>query len=213
MKIEKLSKLGWVAAAALIGIVVASGFQDTSLKIAVVDIAQVVEKSNLGKSNQAVFASMKKNREDFLQFIDDNRVLTSEQAQELRALWLKDNPTAEEKTRMERIKAEVVTSYKKWNEIGQKTTPLTAEDRTLLDEYAKRGQAMELLARRLFNDFTNEMQAWADKQKVASIDKARTAIQGIAKTQGYTIVFEVGVAPYGANDLTQPALAAMNATP
>ena len=124
MKIEKLSKLGWVAAAALIGIVVASGFQDTSLKIAVVDIAQVVEKSNLGKSNQAVFASMKKNREDFLQFIDDNRVLTSEQAQELRALWLKDNPTAEEKTRMERIKAEVVTSYKKWNEIGQKTTPL-----------------------------------------------------------------------------------------
>lgn len=213
MKIEKLSKLGWVAAAALIGIVVASGFQDTSLKIAVVDIAQVVEKSNLGKSNQAIFANMKKNREDFLQFIDDNRVLTSEQAQELRALWLKDAPTAEEKTRMERIKADVVASYKKWNEIGSQTKALTAEDRTLLDEYAKRGQAMELLARRLFNDFTNEMQAWADKQKVASIEKARTAIQGIAKTQGYTIVFEVGVAPYGANDLTQPALAAMNATP
>lgn len=213
MKIEKLSKLGWVAAAALIGIVVASGFQDTSLKIAVVDIAQVVEKSNLGKSNQAIFANMKKNREDFLQFIDDNRVLTSEQAQELRALWLKDAPTAEEKTRMERIKADVVASYKKWNEIGSQTKALTAEDRTLLDEYAKRGQAMELLARRLFNDFTNEMQAWADKQKVASIDKARTAIQGIAKTQGYTIVFEVGVAPYGANDLTQPALAAMNGTP
>lgn len=213
MKIEKLSKLGWVAAAALIGIVVASGFQDTSLKIAVVDIAQVVEKSNLGKSNQTIFANMKKNREDFLQFIDDNRVLTSEQAQELRGLWLKDSVTAEEKTRMDRIKADVVASFRKWNEIGQKTTPLTAEDRTLLDEYAKRGQAMELLARRLFNDFTNEMQAWADKQKVASIDKARTAIQGIAKTQGYTIVFEVGVAPYGANDLTQPALAAMNGTP
>ncbi len=211
MKTDKFVKLGWVVAAALVGLVVASGFQDSATKIAVVDIAQVVEKSNLGKANQDLFSTMKKNREDFLQFIDDNRVLTNEQAQELRTLWLKDNPTAEEKGRMERIKADVVASYKKWNELGTKQTPLTAEDRTLLDEFAKRGQAMEVLARRLFNDFTNEMQAWADKQKVTSIEKARAAIQTIAKAQGYTIVFEVGVAPYGANDLTQPALQAMNA--
>ena len=213
MKIDKFSQLGWVAAAALIGVAVASGFQDTSVKIAVVDIAQVVEKSNLGKANQELFATMKKNREDYLQFIDDNRVLTNEQAQELRTLWLKDNPTAEEKARMDRIKADVIASYKKWNEKGTQTTALTAEDRVLLDEYAKRGQAMELLARRLFNDFSNEMQAWADKRKVESIEKARTAIQSIAKAQGYTIVFEVGVAPYGANDLTAPALQAMNAAP
>lgn len=212
MKIDKFSQLGWVAAAALIGVAVASGFQDTSVKIAVVDIAQVVEKSNLGKANQDLFATMKKNREDYLQFIDDNRVLTNEQAQELRTLWLKDAPTADEKARMERIKADVVASFKKWNEIGTKTT-MTAEDRVLLDEYAKRGQAMELLARRLFNDFSNEMQGWADKRKVESIEKARTAIQSIAKAQGYTIVFEVGVAPYGANDLTAPALQAMNAAP
>lgn len=213
MKIDKFSQLGWVAAAALIGVAVASGFQDTSVKIAVVDIAQVVEKSNLGKANQDLFGTMKKNREDYLQFIDEYRVLTNEQAQELRTLWLKDNPTADEKARMERIKADVVASFKKWNEIGTKTTSLTAEDRVLLDEYAKRGQAMELLARRLFNDFSNEMQGWADKRKVESIEKARVAIQSIAKAQGYTIVFEVGVAPYGANDLTTPALQAMNATP
>ncbi len=213
MKINKFSQLGWVAAAALIGVAIASGFQDTSVKIAVVDIAQVVEKSNLGKANQALFETMKKNREDFLQFIDDNRVLTNEQAQELRTLWLKDNPTADEKARMDRIKADVVASFKKWNEIGRQTTALSAEDRVLLDEYAKRGQAMELLARRLFNDFSNEMQAWADKRKVESIEKARGAIQSIAKTQGYTIVFEVGIAPYGANDLTEPALQAMNAAP
>ena len=70
---------------------------------------------------------------------------------------------------------------------------------------------MELLARRWFTDFTNEMQGWADKQKASSIEKARGAIQTVAKAQGYTVVFEVGIAPYGANDITQPSLQAMNA--
>jgi len=212
MKIDKFSQIGWVAAAALIGVCVASGFQDTSVKIAVVDIGQVVEKSNHGKANQDIFVKMKKNREDLLEFIDTNRVLTTEQAVELKTLWLKDNLTADEKARIERIKADVVASNKKWTELGTKPN-LTPEDRTLLDDYAKRGQAMEQTMRRWYNDFTTEMQGWADKQKVASLDKARAAIQSVAKAQGFTIVFEVGIAPYGANDLTQPALTAMNATP
>jgi Skp family chaperone for outer membrane proteins len=212
MNKDKVSQIGWVAAVALIGVAVASGFQDTSNKLAVVDIAQVVEKSTHGKTNQDTFAKMKKNREDLLQFLDDNRVLTTEQAQDLRALWLKDVPTGDEKARMDRIKADVVLSNKKWTEMGTKST-LTAEDRALLDDYAKRGQNIELVARRWYSEFTNEMQSWADKQKVASIEKARAAIQSVAKAQGYTIVFEVGIAPYGANDLTQPALQAMNANP
>lgn len=212
MKTDKLTKLGWIAAIALVTVWVGSGFQEGTNKIAVVDIAKVVEQSNHGKANQDAFAKMKKAREDLLQFIDENRVLTNEQAQDLRNLWLKDNATAEEKSKVERIKADVVASNKKWTELGQKQT-LTPEDRTLLDEYAKRGQNMEVVARKWYGDFTNEMQAWADKQKVSSIEKARTAIQSVAKQQGFTIVFEIGIAPYGANDLTAPALQAMNASP
>ncbi len=212
MKTDKLTKLGWIAAIALVTVWVGSGFQEGANKIAVVDIAKVVEQSNHGKANQDAFAKMKKAREDLLQFIDDNRVLTNEQAQDLRNLWLKDNATAEEKSKVERIKADVVASNKKWTELGQKPN-LTPEDRTLLDEYAKRGQNMEVVARKWYGDFTNEMQAWADKQKVSSIEKARTAIQSVAKQQGFTIVFEIGIAPYGANDLTTPALQAMNASP
>jgi Skp family chaperone for outer membrane proteins len=210
MKGDKLSQIGWVAAAVLGVVGLTSGFQDTSNKLAVVDIAKVVEQSNHGKANQTLFAAMKKNREDLLQFIDDNRVLTVEQANELKTLWTKDAPTPADKTRMDSIKAEVVASNKKWTELGTKAN-LTPEDRTLLDEYAKRGQNMEITARKWYGDFTSEMQGWADKQKVASIEKARTAIQSVAKQQGYTIVFEIGIAPYGANDLTAPALAAMNA--
>ncbi|MBN9502980.1 MAG: hypothetical protein BGO01_21265 [Armatimonadetes bacterium 55-13] len=207
---NKFSKLGWIVAAALGGIWLASGFQDSANKIAVVDISDVVEKSNYGKTNQDTFAKMKKAREDLLQFIDDYRVLNAEQAQDLKDLSLKDNPTAEDKAKVDRIKADVIASNKKWNELSTKAT-LTPEDRTLLDDYARRGQNMEAVARRWFNDFTNEMQAWADKQKADSISKARVAIQKVAKAQGYTIVFEVGIAPYGANDLTDASLQAMNA--
>jgi len=167
MKIDKFSQVGWVVAAALVGVAIASGFQDTSVKIAVVDIGQVVEKSNHGKANQDTFVKMKKNREDLLEFIDNNRVLTTEQAMDLKTLWLKDNPTADDKNKAERIKADVIASNKKWTELGTKPN-LTPEDRTLLDDYAKRGQAMEQLMRRWYNDFTTEMQGWADKQKVAS---------------------------------------------
>ena len=212
MKSRSITQLGWIVALALGVVFFGSGFQDGANKIAVVDIAKVVEQSTHGKANQDTFAKMKKAREDLLQFIDEQRVLTNEQALDLRTVWLKDAPTPEEKTKMERIKADVIASVKKWDELSKKAN-LTAEDRTLLDDYAKRGQGMELLARKWFGDFSNEMQSWADKQKVASIDKARTAIQSVAKAQGYTIVFEIGIAPYGANDLTAPALQAMNATP
>ena len=44
-----------------------------------------------------------------------------------------------------------------------------------------------------------------------SLDRARAALHEVAKAQAFTVVFEISVAPYGANDLTQPTLTAMNA--
>ncbi len=206
---DKFQKIGWTVAAGLVGVLVATGFQDTAVKIGVVDVTQVVTKSNFGTQSKATFDTMRKTREDLLQFIDTNRVLTNEQAQQLRDLWLKDNPTAEDTSKIERIKADVVASNKRWTELSTKTT-LTQDDRTLLDEYAKRGQNMDMIMQKWLNDFNTEVQAWADKQKAASYDKARAAVQTVAKAQGYTIVFDVSIAPYGANDLTDPALKAMN---
>ncbi len=207
---DKFQKIGWTAAAALVGIFVATGFQDGTTKIAVVDMTDVVSKSNFGTQSKTTFDKMRKTREDLLQFIDTNRVLTNEQAQQLRDLWLKDTPTPEETSTMERIKADVVASNKKWTELSTKTN-LTQDDRTLLDEYAKRGQNMDMIMQKWLNDFNTEVQAWADKQKATSYDKARAAVNTVAKAQGYTIVFDVSIAPYGANDLTAPALQAMNA--
>lgn len=203
-------QLGWVLAAAVTAVAVAGGFQAPSLKIGVVNIAKVVEGSTYGKANQDQFAKMKAAREGFLEFIDSYRVLTAEQAQRLHDLTIKPAITKEEQAEVDRIKADIVASSKRSAELAVKTN-LTPEERTLMEEYARRSQAMNDQASRWLREFTTEMQSWLDKEKVDSIEKARTAIQQVAKEQGYTVVLEIGVAPYGANDLTDDTLKAMNA--
>lgn len=210
MQLTLREKIAFVVAAAAVGVLAAAGFQDTTNKIGVVDISDVVEQSDYGKKNQEDFNTMKSAREGILEFIDTYRVLTNEQALKLRELSLKANASAAEKAELETLKATIIASDKKSKEIAQKAN-LTPEERTLMQDYAQRSQTMEQVAQRWFREFTNEMQQWADKQKAASILKAREAVTEVAKAGSFTIVFESGVAPYGANDLTQPALKAMNA--
>jgi len=205
-----MNKTGWAIAALLLGVFAAVGFQDASNKIGIVDISKVVEMSDFGKANQASFNQMKTAREGVLEFIDTYRVLTVEQATRFRDLSIKPTPTAEEKAELDRIKADVMAADKKNKELSVKAN-LTPEDRALIEEYSKRANNMEMTAGRWLREFTNELQGWADKQKLTSLDRARAAVQEVAKAQGFTVVFEVGVAPYGANDITDAALKAMNA--
>ncbi len=209
MQNQNLAKFAILAAAAMVGILAALGFQG-DIKIGVVDISDVVEQSDFGKKNQDDFSNMKGLREGVLEFIDTYRVLTNEQALRLRELSLKANATAAEKAELETLKQTVKASDAKSKELAQKAS-LTPEERTLMQDYAQRSQTMEQVAQRWFREFTNEMQQWADKQKAASIDRARASINEVAKAGGFTVVFESGVAPYGANDLTASALKAMNA--
>lgn len=206
----RFSHLGWILFSALLAVVFAGGFQAPTEKVGVVDISKVVEGSNYGKANQETFKKMKSAREALLEFIDNNRVLTVEQATSIRDLALKMDRQKPEDAKLDSLKADVIAQTKKWQELATKPN-LTSEERTLVEEYAKRAQTTADLSQRLFRDFTNDMQEWADKQKLASVSKARDAIQTVAKAQGYNVVFEIGVAPYGANDLTDAALDAMNA--
>jgi len=205
-----MHKTGLAIVALFFGVFAAVGFQDAAMKIGIVDISKVVEDSDFGKANQATFNQMKTAREGVLEFIDTYRVLTVEQGTRFRDLSIKPSPTAEEKAELDRIKADVQAADKKNKELSVKQN-LTPEDRALIEEYSKRANNMEMTAGRWLREFTNELQQWADRQKVTSLERARAAIQEVAKAQGFTIVFEVGIAPYGANDLTEAALKAMNA--
>lgn len=210
MQLNNFRSLGWACAALLGGFIVVSGFQDANQKIGVVDLATVVEQSNFGKQNQTAFTQMKSSREGVLEFVDTYRVLTAEQATRFKDLSIKASITEAEKAELERIKADVIAADKKSKELNTKQN-LTPEERTLMQEYANRSQGLELTAQRWYREFTTELQQWTEKQKIDSITKARDAVREVARTQGYSVVFESSVAPYGANDLSDAALKAMNA--
>lgn len=204
-------KLGWIVAAGILGVLLASGFQTGLDKIGTIDLQTMVETSVAGKNNSATFDKMKAAREGILQFIDDNRVLTMDQANEVRTLTLKEAPTAAETSRLERVKADVVAQAKRNNELSTKPN-LTPEERTLLQEYANRSAQMEQVMNAWINEFRDEMRQWAQDKRAETLKKAKESAQQVAKAQGYSLVFDQSVALYSPNDLTTEALQAMNAT-
>lgn len=207
---SKMSMMGWFVAIGLLGVMVGSGFQAPSLKLGVVDITRIISDSEYGKESQRILNEMKKSRMTLFAFIDDYRVLTIEQANRLRELMLKPTRTKEEDAEMERIKAEVVVASKKSQEISTKPN-LNAEDRALLEEYARRSQAMNQALQRWYKEAENEISEYYDSRKVEGFKRARTAVTEVAGKESYTLIFETSVVPFGTNDLTDVSLVAMNA--
>lgn len=210
MKTHMIHKMGWLVAALFAGMMIGGGFTQPTEKIGVVDISDVVEKSNFGRQNQEKFTQMRVAREGLLEFVDTYRVLTREQAFRLKELSVKENRTAAETAELEKIREDVKAADRRNLELSNKATP-TAEELELIREYAQRARDMGDVARMWYQEFTNELQAWADQQKIASIERARAAIHDVARQQGFSVIFESGIAPYGANDITNAALQAMDA--
>ena len=210
MKNTRFWQFGWVLAAAVIGVALAGGFQASEIKLGTVDIVKMLNKSDYGLAGQLTIKKMKTAREGVLEFIDTYRVLTTEQAQRIRELSLKDNPTKEETAELDRIKADVQAANKRSVELATKPN-MTPDERLLVEEYARRSQTMNDVEQRWFRAFMTEMNDYADQRKLAGLERARAAINEVAKAQGFTIVLDESTAPYGVNDITDAALAAMNA--
>jgi hypothetical protein len=170
-----------------------------------------MDESDFGKSIKDQLDKMRSSREDVLTFIDQNRVLTLEQASQIKDLTLKITRTKEEQAKLDSIKADVVASNKKWTELSTKPN-LTPEERTLLQEYADRAQKANEIGTRMLDDFKSDISAWIEKQKAECNRRSRLAIQAVAKQQGFTLVYDSVFVPFSSNDLTDAALTAMNET-
>ena len=211
MKLDR-QNAGWLVAAGLLGAMLSSGFQTPSLKLGVVDVNRIVETSEFGKASQKILSGMKKSREETLEFIDTYRVLTPEQATRIRDLTVKTTRSKEEDAELERVKAEVISANKRLQELSTKSN-LTPEERTLMEDYARRSQMMNEQATRWLREFTSEIQSWVDERKGLSYERARAATTEVAAKEGYSMIFESSVVPYGANDVSAAALTAMNSRP
>lgn len=210
MKSQRLAWSGWIVAGLLAGVMVGSGFQTPSIKLGVVDLNSVIDKSDAGKVAKKSFDDMKAARESILEFLDQYRVLTIEQATRIRELTLKAERAKTEDAEMDRIKAEVIAASKRSQELATKAS-LTPEERTLVEEYSRRSQLMNDLSNRWLREFADEMNKWVNERKDENYQKGRVAVNEVAAKEGYTMVFEGTVALYGANDITDATLVAMNA--
>jgi Skp family chaperone for outer membrane proteins len=137
--------------------------------------------------------------------------MTSDQLNQIVDLSLKDQPTAQDKASLDRIKADVTAQEKHREELLVKTTPLTPEERTSMEQFRQRTEenaaALEKLAQKLQQD----VQIKRNSLMNDAAERAKKAIQTVGKAQGYTLVFTSNTAPYAANDITSDATTAMNA--
>jgi Skp family chaperone for outer membrane proteins len=206
----KGNQLGWIVAAGLGGILIGGGFEPAGPKYGVVDVNQVMGKSAMGTAFSKALEGMKSSRQGLLQFIGQHLVMTPGQANDLKELYLKPTPTADDKAKIESIQKDVLDSEKKYQDVQQKQNP-TDDDRKLLafDNNEVRGmeETVQLWARQL----SQEVQDFVDKQNRDLEQAARAAIQEVGKAQGYTVLYDTHFTPYGANDVTDAAIKAMDA--
>lgn len=203
---------GWLVAGSLASIYLMTGFQGSTDKMAVVDIVKVAEDSNLGKTKQTTFAKQKATREALIEFIDKNRVIAADQIGRLRDLTLKDSPTDAETTELTKLKSDIQAKGKRLSDLQSKPN-LTPEERQILDDYSHQSQMTENYVNRWFQEFAAEMQGNYNTQRQAVLDAARATAKTVAKAQACTLVFDSNAAPFGAIDITDATLQAINKSP
>jgi Skp family chaperone for outer membrane proteins len=71
-------------------------------------------------------------------------------------------------------------------------------------------QSTEDMLDQLDNMLGRAMQDQAAAKQADVLNKARGAVQKVGKRDGYTLVMESNVAPYGATDVTDDALKVMD---
>jgi len=210
MKMKALSMAGWLVAVGLFAMLLAGGFQDNQTKIGVVDLNKIMTESDFGKKSTEDLKADYTAREALLTFTKTHPVMTNEQAQKLKELSVKANISAAEKTELDKLKTDIMAAAKKYEELNLKTSPTEAE-RAQLTDLTARAQTASRLLERWDNEFMQEMQTNRQKAVADAVSKARAAVGEVSKAQGYSVVFETQVAVYGANDLTDAAIKAMNA--
>jgi len=206
---KRISVLGWVVAGALGITMLASGFQAGATKIGVVDMQRILADSAAGKKMRDDMSTQVNLRQGLLEFVNTNKVLTNDQAARLKDLTLKAGATQADKDALEKLKSDIRAEAKKFNDLMVKPT-LTDTERTSFNELNSRRQASDGLLTQWNQEFSNDLTNLQDEMIGNVLKKARDTIQAMGKKDGYSVVFPTTVAIYGANDLTDAAIKAVD---
>jgi len=201
--------MGWVLAAGIAGMMAGSGFQGKTDKYGVVDLAEVFTASEYAKAQTEALRSLSAQRQDILQFANTYPVFSAEQAQRFRELSVKAQPTAAEKAELDKLKNDVIAQDKRFKDDQLKANP-GPEVVARLKEYSDRTQTMIKTLDRWAREFGDELMSQQEKLRSDTLQRVKTAVQEVGQKQGYSIVYVQDIVPYGANNITNDSLKAMN---
>jgi Skp family chaperone for outer membrane proteins len=205
----KLHNMGWIAAAALVAVAATTGFQGSQTKVGIVDLTRVYNESDYAKAQYDTLKALAQSRQDMLQFLDQYRTFTAEDANKFHDLSMKTPLTPADKAEMDKMKKAAIDSSKRLTELQTKTNPTPAETNEL-NELSRRVQTTTDLGTRWSREAQDELEGKRREIEKAGLDKVRDAIKQSAMAEGYTLIFVADVAPYGANDLTNSAIKMVN---
>ena len=206
----KLKNLGWIIAAGMGATLLASGFQNQTSKVGVVDLQTVFQNSDYFQQKQDQLKAMGQQRSDLLDFIKTYQTITPDQAQQLKTLSLKQDLTASEKTQLDKLKNDVQTNEKAFDALNTKQNPTDADKAKLAAFNDQRNQTANLYDA-WEKEFSDDLNGQKEKFRQDVLDRVTGAVQDNGKKQGYTLIFASDVAPFGTNDVTNDTLKVMNA--
>ena len=206
----QIKSLGWIVAAALAAVFVAGGFQSGTSKVGVVDMAKVFNASDYAISQERVLTAYGDTRNNLMEFLDQYRVATPAEADQLKALSLKSPATEADKATLDKLKKDIQAREAAFRQLQTKPTPTPAEV-TQLTEFNTRSQTNYQTLQRWSREFEDDVRAFKEKLRSDTLDRVNKAVKEVSAKGGYTIVFSQDASPYGANDVTADALKAMNA--
>jgi Skp family chaperone for outer membrane proteins len=208
--VKSIDKLGWIVAAGLGGVMIGGGFQGGQTKIGVVNFRKVFQSNEHSKNGRTVMQSIEKSRQDLVAFLNTHRTATAEQMLRYKALSIKSPLTDPEKAELTKLKEDMIKGQQRYDTLSTKT-PLTPDEQTVLNEFGTRMRNNDATLQRVVQELEQELTGVGNEQTQIVVDKLQATLDEIGKAGGYTVIFDVQVAPYGATDVTDQALKALNA--
>jgi len=196
----RISQLGWVVAAAIVGVGIGGGFQAKTNKIGFIDMQGIYADSKLKEKNDVKLRTANQNRQMALDFLRLNPEFAADQLVRYRDLSTKETLTPAETAELAKLKSAAQDATNHFADLRQKPNPSPQDLKALNDLGALNDSNKEALAE-WSRDFSQQLEAMQTALNLSALEAIKQAIAQNAKPQGYSVVFRENVAVYGSSNL------------
>lgn len=212
MKNPTVALLAGIALVGSLGF--AAGFQNGSEKIATVDFRKAMLESAPGRKISDGLNNQANALQSLVDYFTVNDVMTKEQANTIKTLTLKENPTEADKKMLEATKQQAANALTEFNSLMEKKEP-TQADRDRLQVFAERRGEMSTYVKQLSTDLQSQFDNAITKKQTELRETVKAAVKETATKKGYTVVLDSPAVVYsaneGQNDITEDCIKALNA--